>query len=200
MTTKSHAHVCLIRLHWFNPLCAKFFTGNIKMYLQYILFFHTDMTQVVEMILTQLNDDNLVPEPEGLNMNFLIVITYVCVKGSITLEIKAHTQRANTCTESSSRHIFKTSKMLHIVILGLMNIFWVNVLDDLKTLSWGCFGYWVCATHTHTYIYILMLLFMWESNTIDTYNVAGRLSLCYATLHWHDSRAVIGRFPRGRFL
>ena len=30
--------------------------------------------------------------------------------------------------------------------------------------------------------------------------VAGRLSLCYATLHWHDSRAVIGRFPRGRFL
>ena len=31
-------------------------------------------------------------------------------------------------------------------------------------------------------------------------NVAGRLSLCYATLHWHDSRALNAGFPRGTFL
>ena len=30
--------------------------------------------------------------------------------------------------------------------------------------------------------------------------IAGRLSLCYATLHWHDSREVSPGFPCGRFL
>ena len=30
--------------------------------------------------------------------------------------------------------------------------------------------------------------------------VAGRLSFCYATLHWHDSRALNASFPRGTFL
>ena len=30
--------------------------------------------------------------------------------------------------------------------------------------------------------------------------LAGRLSLCYATLHWHDSRALNAGFPRGTFL
>ena len=32
----------------------------------------------------------------------------------------------------------------------------------------------------------------------DTMCVSGRLSLCYATLHWHESRAVKGRFRKGR--
>ena len=31
-----------------SPLCAKLFIKNIKMYLQFISFLHTDMTQVVE--------------------------------------------------------------------------------------------------------------------------------------------------------
>ena len=31
-------------------------------------------------------------------------------------------------------------------------------------------------------------------------SLAGRLSLCYATLHWHDSRALNAGFPRGTFL
>ena len=30
--------------------------------------------------------------------------------------------------------------------------------------------------------------------------LAGRLSLCYATLHWHDSRALNAGFPCGWFL
>ena len=33
-----------------NPSCAKFFMGNIKMYLQFISFLHIDMTQVVEIL------------------------------------------------------------------------------------------------------------------------------------------------------
>ena len=32
-----------------NPLAAKFFIGNVKMYLQFISFLHADMTQVVEI-------------------------------------------------------------------------------------------------------------------------------------------------------
>ena len=39
-----------------------------------------------------------------------------------------------------------------------------------------------------------------DSITIDQQCIAGRLSLCYATLHWHDSRAVNASFPCRRFL
>ena len=31
-----------------NPLSAKFFRGNINIYLHFVLFLHIDMTQVVE--------------------------------------------------------------------------------------------------------------------------------------------------------
>ena len=34
----------------FNPLRYKFFIGNIKMYLQFISFLHTDMTQAIEIL------------------------------------------------------------------------------------------------------------------------------------------------------
>ena len=34
----------------FNPLRAKFFTGNIKTYQQFISFLHADMIQVVEIL------------------------------------------------------------------------------------------------------------------------------------------------------
>ena len=33
----------------FNPLNAKFFRGNINIYLHFVLFLHIDTTQVVEI-------------------------------------------------------------------------------------------------------------------------------------------------------
>ena len=33
-----------------NPLRAKFFTGNIDIYLHFVSFLHIDMTQVVEIL------------------------------------------------------------------------------------------------------------------------------------------------------
>ena len=33
-----------------NPLCPEFFIRNRKMYLQFITFLHTDITQVVEIL------------------------------------------------------------------------------------------------------------------------------------------------------
>ena len=34
----------------FNPLHAKFFRGNINIYLHFVSFLHIDMTQVVESL------------------------------------------------------------------------------------------------------------------------------------------------------
>ena len=33
-----------------NPLRAKFFRGNLNIYLYFVLFLHTDTTQVVEIL------------------------------------------------------------------------------------------------------------------------------------------------------
>ena len=33
-----------------NPLCAKFFRGNINIYLHFVSFLHIDTTQVVEIL------------------------------------------------------------------------------------------------------------------------------------------------------
>ena len=42
-----------VRLHltpvFIKPWCAKFFRGNINIYLHFITFLHIDMTQVVEI-------------------------------------------------------------------------------------------------------------------------------------------------------
>ena len=38
------------RLDSFNPLRAKFFRGNINIYLHFVSFLHIDMTQVVEIL------------------------------------------------------------------------------------------------------------------------------------------------------
>ena len=35
---------------YLNPLCAKFFRGNINLYLHFVSFLHIDMTQVVEFL------------------------------------------------------------------------------------------------------------------------------------------------------
>ena len=40
-------HITLIH---FNPLRAKFFRGNIKIYLHFVSFLHIDTTQVVEIL------------------------------------------------------------------------------------------------------------------------------------------------------
>ena len=51
-----HIHVCNgIRRH-INPLPAKFFKGKKNLYLHFMSFLHTDMTQVVE-ILPQVRQD-----------------------------------------------------------------------------------------------------------------------------------------------
>ena len=42
-----------LRFIWevgFNPLRAKFFRGNINIYLHFVSFHHTDTTQVVEIL------------------------------------------------------------------------------------------------------------------------------------------------------
>ena len=36
---------------YFNPLSAKFFRGNINIYLHFVSFLHIDTTQVVEILL-----------------------------------------------------------------------------------------------------------------------------------------------------
>ena len=41
---------------YFNPLRAKFFRGNMNMYLHFVSYLHIDMTQVVE-ILPQINQE-----------------------------------------------------------------------------------------------------------------------------------------------
>ena len=38
------------RFPFFNPLRAKFFRGNINIYLHFVSFLHIDMTQVVEIL------------------------------------------------------------------------------------------------------------------------------------------------------
>ena len=37
-------------LTWLNPLRAKFFKGNINIYLHFVSFLHIDTTQVVEIL------------------------------------------------------------------------------------------------------------------------------------------------------
>ena len=39
---------CRVENCYINPLRAKFFMGNIKLYLQYLSFLHTDTKQAVE--------------------------------------------------------------------------------------------------------------------------------------------------------
>ena len=51
-----------------------------------------------------------------------------------------------------------------------------------------------------TPVYIMRPKFTGEVPMREVANLAGRLSLCYATLHWHDSREVSPSFPRGTFL
>ena len=40
----------IIRPQWFNPLRAKFFRGNINIYLHFVSFLHIDTTWVVEIL------------------------------------------------------------------------------------------------------------------------------------------------------
>ena len=44
------AWFCLTRDGWFNPLRAKFFKGNINIYLHFMSLLHTNMTQVLKII------------------------------------------------------------------------------------------------------------------------------------------------------
>ena len=39
----------IVLLNHINPLCAKFFRGNINIYLHFVLFLHIDATQEVEI-------------------------------------------------------------------------------------------------------------------------------------------------------
>ena len=46
----SWAHHCSADADVINPLRAKFFRGNINIYLHFVLFLHIDTTQVVEIL------------------------------------------------------------------------------------------------------------------------------------------------------
>ena len=43
---------------WINPLRAKFFEGNLNLYLHFVSFLHIDTTQVVE-ILPQIRQEHI---------------------------------------------------------------------------------------------------------------------------------------------
>ena len=43
-------HIWVTRPQWVIPLCTNFFSRNTNMYLQFLSFLDTDMTQVVEIL------------------------------------------------------------------------------------------------------------------------------------------------------